>query len=242
MRLSSCFQKGRMYYYYFFSLSCIRAEQRAGHLAVFVMRDWGSRSWPSWYSLYVWVVVVTALTLFRMMLEKPEGLSWVVTEDLWKAWSLLRGHISQSSVCELGWLCQLCHANSLVFTKHWSVRWCCRKMLVWVQKAGGVLFCEDGWRMSMDAWLVHTPSSVWEQMFLHRDSSTQKWKAGMQRPWSKVSESQQGSSFLQGHELCFFLEDLTHHRLMEEVQKELDVRGRKGLCADEGSDAAVENQ
>lgn len=138
-----------------------------------------------------------------------------------------------------------------------QIHWCLQSSEVWGGVAGKCLCgcrkqqrtifcccCCFLWRWMEDVHgcMHRLPSSVWEQMFLHTDSSAQKWKAGMQRPWPKVSESQQGSPFLQGHELCFFLEYLTHQRLTEGVQKRLDVGGRKGLYADEGSDAAVENQ
>lgn len=62
----------------------------------------------------------------------------------------------------------------------------------WIEDVHGCMHCMS--------------SSVWEQMFLYTEISTQKWKAGeAQRPWPKVSGSQEGLPFLLGPELCFFL-------------------------------------
>lgn len=184
------------------------------------MRDWGSQSW---YSLRVQVVVVTALTLFRMMLEKPESFPgwWQKIygrfEVLWEGTSHRALFVSSvGSAMQIHW----CLHSSEVWGGVAEKCLCgCRKQVVFyfVKMDGGCPW--------MHAPLVHTPSSVW--VFLHTDSSAQKWKAGMQRPWPKVCESQQGSTFLQEHELCFLLEDLTYHRLTEAVQKEWKKRS---LC------------
>lgn len=91
-----------------------------------------------------------------------------------------------------------------------QIQWCLQSSEVWGGVAGKCLCgcrkqqrtifcccCCFLWRWMEDVHgcMHRLPSSVWEQMFLHTDSSAQKWKAGMQRPWPKDSESQQGSPF-----------------------------------------------
>lgn len=194
------------------------------------MRDWGSQSW---YSLRVQVVVVTALTLFRMMLEKPESFPgwWQKIygrfEVLWEGtshralWARLALPCKFTGVyialkCEV-----VLQKNACVGAES---RWCFI-LWRWMEDVHGC----------MHRWCTHHPvcGCFYIQTAAHR--SERQGCRGHDPKSVKVSKAllfckNMSSAF------CWKTSPITGSR------RQSRKNGRKGLCADEGSDAAVENQ
>lgn len=142
--------------------------------------------------------------------------------DLWRVWSPLRRHISQSCVLlalNLWWVsgASLPSGFASVYKALWRGD-VARSSLCGCRKHQGAVFL---WRWIED---IHgcvncVPSSMWEQMFLCTEMSTEKWEVrGVQRPWHKVWKSA-GISFFARTWALLFPESSCYHKLTEEVQK-----------------------